>query len=381
MLRFLLVLLTPFTAAVGFALSKPALTYYVRNTLLASGLEVSLLTTGYFLARSLSAVSTGFLGDRTGRRGLLAPAALLAMSLSFYLLTLSRSWFEVVLLRVVQGFAAGTAWPSLQTLSMELAPSGWRARGVASYYALGTLGMSLGYALFGSMRADYKTFFLYASLLYLAASLLSAPLALHRSQPTGRGASWSIDVRLDLFVVLLMFSSFSMGFMGGIMQEFSFMFLREVFGLSEGQVSWIYMVGSLSGAAGGLLAAYIADRAGEERVLVAALPAMALGSAYLGAGSLPILAALSALVVVSLLRGLRGIPRSMAKARLGGYVGTGVGAVNTFSDIGSIVSPPLAGYLYDTLPGSGLPYLASSLLLLVAAVSWIPFVRRPSGSR
>ncbi len=345
-MRLWRVLLAVLLAAAAFSMIRPVLAYRARYDLAATGFEVSMLATGFMVARALSSPAAGYLGDRVrGSRGLMVKAALG----SFPIITLGYAYapdpWVLVGLRGLAGFSAGVAWPGMQTIVAGSAPGDRRASVLGLYFAVGNLGFSVGYGLYGHLPLSRVEYFYLAAAMQAGTFLLLAGERL--AEAPGRAVGWGGG----LPAAWLMLASFAGGFTLGTVSEVTYVYLRELHGVGKALLGNTLLAGSLLGAASTLLGGRLADRLGEYRAINLTLLATTLGLLLLPLSWTP--AALAGMVLImATARALLPATRSMATTLIPGLAGTLVGLSNTLSNLGSATSPTIAGIIYDYLSGA-----------------------------
>lgn len=163
--------------------------------------------------------------------------------------------------------------------------------------------------------------------------------------------------------------------------------IREEFGLTDVQLSWLIAVAVLNGSLWRLPAGIAADRFGGKRVFVAMLAVTAI-PAYLVSQA----TSFSMLVFYAFLVGFAGNsftvgiawvsawwPQSRQGFALGVFGAGNVGAsVTKFIGPALITAVPAAGFLAGIIPGGWrfVPFLYAVLLILMAVATWLWTPRR-----
>lgn len=227
--------LVVFIASAAFYLIKPALALKLRDELHATALEVTALTSAFMAARALAAPLAGFAGDRTpGVRGKIARLALFPISVIALAYAFAPEAILAVLLSALHGFFSGILWPTLQVIVGFSAPEKKRGSYLGTYFTIGALGSSTGYALYGllplnSTQLILTGFVLYALSAVVAALLFSSRTLSEYSPQSGGGTCLS---SLPPLAIWIMGISFVTGGAMGLMNEYLYIFLREVQGMS-----------------------------------------------------------------------------------------------------------------------------------------------------
>ena len=385
-----------FIASMGFGASRPAIAFIVRIAPGGGIVAVSLLTTSFMVARASSSPIAGFLGDKNTRyREVFLRIFLLPAALSLALMYLYPIPYSLVLLMALWGFSSGFYWPTMQYVVSAV--GGSTALGL--YFGIAGGGLAAGYWLFGVLELQYTELLLVSVILFTITSTLSyvvfrgirycreiAYREVSVEQSRYQGKISILDVRgllsaFSIFTLWVLVSSLVIGFAGGVMQEFLYVYVYEVHGISRGELGSVLALGSIFTIISSISAGYLADKIGIKLTLSATLLL-----ASLGLGLLPIsgigfpLVALSVSSIMFARNAAMPLTRTIAIAGSREYAGTVIGVSNTISNIGSMVSPIVAGVLYSryqgevslgfvTLEEEGLIYLVLSALSLLLAIS------------
>ena len=367
-----------FLASVGAGLSRLALAKYLRDDLGASALIVSSLTTWFMAARALSSLVSGLAADSSpAARRLLVSAPLALIAVVVYAIPSLGSPAAVLLLNAAWGLLSGMVWPVTQTVAALLA--GPRSATVMSlYFAAGSLGVSAGQYLYGLLplgnpdAVRLSAVFFTASAAVLASVSRGAPMPRavarrSRSRPGLRAA-----LRGDTLAAWILLSALSAGYISGLLKEFLYIYLGEVYGLDRQALASSLALAGLAAFAAGLAVGPLADRLGVAPVLAAVLAMGLAGSLAIGLSASLAVALLGLALAMTAARSSLPLTRNAA-AFAPGLQATLVGASNALSNIGQMASPVIAGRLYDTLlgktlvglRGEAIPFLTAAALLAV----------------
>ena len=384
-----------FLASVAAGLSRLALAKYLRDDLGASALLVSSLTSWFMGARAFSSVFSGFAADASPaarRLFLFLPLALIAVIV--YVIPSLGSPSAIILLNAVWGFLSGVVWPVTQAAAAVLAGS-WSSTVMSVYFASGSLGISAGQYLYGLLPlSNQDVARLSAGLFAASAAVMAyasrvAPPAGPRAGRKRPGLSRLPDVlRSDGLALWILFSALAAGYLSGLLKEFLYIYLGEVYGLDRQALASSLALASLVSFVAGLAVGPLADRVGVAPVLAAVLAMGLAGSLALGLSPSLLGALLGLALAMTAARSSLPLTRNAA-AFTTGLQATLVGASNAFSNIGHMVSPIIAGRLYDTLHGQTLavlrgeatPFLTAAVLLAVTLALYPASVRRRHGGR
>ncbi|WP_180385540.1 MFS transporter [Pyrodictium delaneyi] len=381
-----------FLASVAAGLSRLALAKYLRDDLGASALLVSSLTSWFMGARAFLSVFSGFAADASpAARRLFLFLPLVLIAVIVYVIPSLGSPSAIILLNAVWGFLSGALWPVTQTVAAVLAAP-WSSTIMSVYFASGSLGVSAGQYLYGLLPlSNQDAVRLSAGLFAASAAVMAyasrvAPPAGPRAGRKGPGRSRLPDVLSDGLAVWILFSALAAGYLSGLLKEFLYIYLGEVYGLDrQALASSLALAGVVSFVAG-LAVGPLADRVGVAPVLAAVLAMGLVGSLALGLSPSFPGALLGLALAMTAARSSLPLTRNAA-AFTAGLQATLVGASNAFSNIGHMVSPIIAGRLYDTLHGQTLaglrgeatPFLTAAVLLAVTLALYPASARRRHG--
>ncbi len=361
-------------ASIGMGMVRPILPLYVRE-LGASGFEVGLLVSGFMLARSISSILFGALSDRIGRRPFIY-LGLLGLSLTTLLMVFMPHYRFVILLRGLQGFFAGAVWPQLQILVGVASKKSFRARAIGIYFILGSLGMALGNGLASlvlqfivkakdvpEVIAAKWVFVIAAVMIFLSISLVRGGEEDGEKSKEGEGEKPTLSSGFWLYVF-----GFLSGIQLGLFQSIFILHLKEFFGFTMRSVSLLLFIFGITGIVFTYLLSHLADKLDGMRVLRGIIFVSGVASFILPFSRSLALALLMAFLIMSSVRGFMPISRSIVISE-GGKRGTKVGALNSVSNLGSVISPLFGGYIYDhfVIFGSkiGIFFLLGCLIMAV----------------
>ncbi len=389
-------LIIVFIAAMGFGASRPAIAFIVRTAPGGGIVAVSLLTTSFMAARAFSSPIAGFLGDRsTSYREMFLRIFLAPATFSLALMYIYPLPYSLVLLMALWGFSSGFYWPTMQYVVS--AAGGSTALGM--YFGVAGGGLAVGYWLFGVLELEYTELLLASVSLFALTSILSYIVfsnlrycreIIHktasREQKQAPKKTRLLELRevfsaFSRFTLWVLTSSLVIGFAGGIMQEFLYVYVYEVHGVSRSELGSVLALGSIFTIISSISAGYLADKIGIKHTLSATLLLASLGLCILSINGIGFpLIALSISSIMFARNAAMPLTRTIAIAGSREYAGTVIGVSNTISNIGSMVSPIIAGILYSRYRGElslgflvleeeGIIYLVLSLASLFLAVS------------
>lgn len=377
-------------AELGFATVVPLLPLYLKERLGASATLVGLVVATFAAVETVFKTTWGSLADRIGRRPVIVGGLLLA-SAAPVLMTLLRSAWLFVPLRVIDGMGSAALWPVAAAAIAD------RTEGERRATAMGTLnmfflsGLALGpsLGLFASgFLGGYKWGFYLASLLLLGAAGLAAlsfrdgepHRGTHRHEPPGASASGFIrGIRQSPLLLSMLLIAFVQMVGVGLLVPILVIYAHEVVQLSDQLIGTLFLVMVLAVAVASVPGGRMADRIGRPRTV---LWGMVMASAgmwllpFAGRGNLPVLGAAAVLLGGSYAISSPAWLALMSEAAPRGSTGMVMGASETAQGAGLVIGPLVGGILYDGF-GPQTPFVASAALLTVGTVLAFVVLRAP----
>ena len=377
--RILLILVAVVIASMSAGIARPAIAFLVRYGLGATVLATASLTSGFMAGRAVSSSVAGFIGDiAPSRRGLIAGLAVIGVGFSISIIPMLGSFGLILVLMALWGAFSGLAWPTAQVMVSEL--GGDRSGTVLSiYFALGSLGISLGNFIFGQLNLPMAELARIAGVFLVIAGtiLLSALSGVHVRRKPKNAKEIMVKI-LNPIVLWILGSAFIIGLLSGVLKEYFYIYSYESFGLEKSDLGNLLALGGVASVFFGLFAGWASDKLGIPVVLLLVLGLAATGSLVLGAESAGILGLYTGYILAS-----SGVRASMPLTRNASIVrGTGgstvVGFSNTLSNLGTMTGPLVAGFLYERV-GGGSPYLMAGLLILGVMIIYAFIAHSRSG--
>ncbi len=345
---------------------------YLDVQFLLSKYEIGLILGAFGFSMAITHIPAGRLADRVGRRPLLVGAWMLGL-----FATLLMGFAQALPLFLVGLFAYGlTAFVASPLSSYVTAARGpWP---VATALSLSTatfgMGMVLGPVTGGWIGDHYgmRMSFYVAAVVFVFSNIFMALIErqpIDHHDPDSPPQSLRSNKSFLVLMGVLTFSIFAMYFA----QPLTPNFLESVRGLSLSQTGFVFTIGAL----GNSLMALTFSRANPRSGYLLAQTLVILFAAFIWKGSaLPIFA-----LGYFLLGGFRAArPLAMAQARElvhESQMGITYGIMETISSIIFIVTPPIAGYLFERDPMIIYP-LAIGLIGAAILVSSIFLPRKVS---
>ena len=343
---------------------------YLDVQFLLSKYEIGLILGAFGFSMAITHIPAGRLADRIGRRPLLVGAWALGL-----IATVIMGFAQALPLYLVGLFAYGlTAFVSSPLSSYVTAARGKWAVGTVLSLTTATFGfgMALGPVTGGWIGDHYgmRMSFYVASVVFVVSNLFmffieDQPIDHH--DPDAPPLSLMSNQKFIILIGVLTFAIFSMY----IAQPLTPNFLQGVRGLSLSQIGLIFTVGAL----GNSLMAMAFSRFDPRRGYLFAQALVILFAVFIWKGTtLPIFA-----LGYFLLGGFRAArPMVMAQARElvhESQMGITYGVMETVSSLVFILTPPIAGFLYERDPMVIYP-LAIGLIAVSIVVSSIFLPRK-----
>ncbi|MHA1225849.1 MAG: MFS transporter [Candidatus Hodarchaeales archaeon] len=352
--------------------------------------EIGVIISIFAVARSITAAIIPAFSDRVGRRIILI-FALLIYSTTTFLLGFSRDFTALFLLRIVEGAAAGAAFPTAEALLVDSVPAKDRGAWMGKYFTTFTFGFIIGPALggvlftFGTEYLGLNTLdafiipFAFTGLLSFI-SMLSIILFVHdvldfkkRKKRESKGGKIRTQY-LSSFILVGLLSGFAIGL---IIPIFT-LYMADKFFLDEGTIGIIFTV---SGTAG-LFVNYPAGKLSDKinRMLLVIIGMTGVGLGFIGVAFAKTLFLIVLFFIFrqisfqSYLPAYRAFQADKIHTDIRGKV---MGRIQSAFNIGSVFGPLIGSAIYEStsafdfnifnlnLYGGAIPFLIAGLLGLV----------------
>jgi len=390
---FPIIALAVFSAMLGGSIIAPLLPQYV-STMGATGIGIGAIFASYSVSKAVVMPLVGRYSDQLGRKGFLAVGLF-----SFAILSLAYIWadsmYQLILIRVVQGFAGGMILPVARAFIGDLTPVGQEGRWMGYFNFAFFAGMGSGPVL-GGLLYDFFSGSTSAfggadsgmvaafgamgtlSLLAFLGVIIFLPNLKDKRMAMRRKPSFREMGRSNHFKAL-----FSQRIMENMARRCIFAFLPVfggiVLGLSATEIGLLILVNTLFSSLLQPVSGHIVDRLNKTTVIfVAGLAAAVYMSLAPSANSFVLLMA------IMVLNGLRSSLSSPAVSGMVVREGRRYGmatAMATFSfavAVGEAVGPMLAGAAVDIFGGdSRVAFYLGALLFLAGALLFRFFMGRP----
>lgn len=231
-----LLIISAFTGTIAFRLATPAIAFYTRDILKASMFAVSLVSMSFVLARAFSSVLGGLILEKGKKLVYLGAFAMMGNALAVQVYPLTSSWFQVVGIKLLNGFLNGISWPMAQFVIAVTTPKEIRARVTAVYFFFGSIASLLGNYIYaytvnlglGGQMWISSGFFVLTGLIMLVSYFLLYERITPKKKNTAGGErprfnSKSVLIIASLMAVIVAFTS----------GEITYVYVSEALGLSK----------------------------------------------------------------------------------------------------------------------------------------------------
>ncbi|PWI47053.1 hypothetical protein CEE45_13850 [Candidatus Heimdallarchaeota archaeon B3_Heim] len=358
-------------------------------------LEIGIVISIFAVSRAISAAIVPAISDKTGRRGILI-GALFVYAVSTTLLGFARTFETLLLLRIVEGAAAGTAFPTAEALLVDSVSIEERGAWMGKYFTTFSFGFIIGPALGGVLFTFGTDFlklavleafivpFIFTGFLGLIATIFT--ILFVDDVITEESVTMGTDNPSDQMVVNTPYmSSFLLvgvlsGFAIGLVIPIFTLYMTDVFALDEGTIGFVF---TISGSAA-LLVNYPAGRLSDK---INRMSIVIVGMVFAGLGFIGVAFSTSLIMVIIFF-----IFRQMAfQAYLPAYRafqadkippmirGKVMGRIQSAFNAGLVLGPLLGAVIYEfyahksvwffikgfTFFGGGVPFLIAGIFGIV----------------
>jgi MFS family permease len=334
----------------GAYMRIPVLPLFARS-LGAAAVEIGLINSCFMLAASLFAIPLGIVSDRIGRKPV-AMAGLLMLALSSFLLGLSRTPAQMMIIYVFAGVGISAFGPTMMSFVADFSPATHLGRSYGFYTMAIYGGMTLGPAIGGSLAHmfGYQRVFTISAILCFIMLLIVMLTFPARRSPRSRNLQKDETIkkihallknrRLLACWLVTLFSCFGLG----VFITFLPLHAND-HGIGAGQIGLIFATQAIVNALGRIPFGYLSDWVSDRSNLVlAGLLGYSISIAGMGLSTSPAMFFASAFVM--------GISMGIAFTALGAMIsemvpvdfrGMAMGGYNTCIYIGMMLSGLVMG--------------------------------------
>jgi MFS family permease len=381
-------------AELGFATVVPLLPLYLKERLGASATLVGLVVATFAAVETLFKTTWGSVADRIGRRPVIIWGLVLS-SIAPVLMTLLRSAWLFVPLRLIDGMGSAALWPAAAAVMADRTTGAGRATAMGTLNMFFLSGLALGPSLglfVSGFTGSYRVGFYLASALLLGAAMLAArffpegehgPDSAHHQAPGAWAGGLLRGIRQSPLLLSMLFVAFIQMFGVGLLAPILVIYAHEVVQLSDQLIGTLFLVIVLGVAIASVPGGRMADRVGRPRAVMWGMAMASVGMWLLplaGRGNLAILGVAALLLGGSYAVSSPAWLALMSEAAPRGSTGMVMGASETAQGAGLVIGPLLGGVLYDSL-GPQIPFVASAALLTAGAALAIVVLRRQAATQ
>lgn len=363
-----LVNITGFVIGISYGLHMPILPIFAKNVAGATYAELGLIGVANFLPYMIIPLLVGILLDRFNGGRLLAVGVVIN-SVSVYLLSIAQSVPEIIIFRVMSGFAHAFFWPPCESIISDHSKPGSRvknlSRFIMSFVAGFMIGPLIGAWMLDGLNATHPFLFeitALAMLTTIAAALMVSRHHIKRQHRKFEISSLSNIVKFPGIVIVLLFCTASYGLMLTIYPAY----LSDR-GIRETDILILYFVLGVARLGALAIAGTLARRAGAVQALGTAGVAIGFGiSAFAESFEVFVVALVLSGFILSVY-----LPLTLealllrTKARSAGSI---IGAYETLFGIGWMIGPAISGLVTETV---GDVYLYLGLCMTGIAVALV----------
>ncbi len=335
----------------GHILLQPILPIFARR-LGATGLEVGLLTSGFMLARGITAYIIGKRIDITGQRTSFVRIGFAALFIITFGYIFMYSYHGLLILRFCQGICSGMIWPVLQIMVAEGAGKGFRTRALSLYQITGRVGALVSRLLLGivlliaaniglSELNSFRIVFLVAGVVLFMGFLevLLIPWQQKKRTEKRRGRP--------------PYTIFLLGFVFGAMialAPLSLVYLNEYYAISPVNIAVLLLMLDVITVLVMYGTSHLSDRIGIKKSLWFIIIPCVITAVCLPFAPFFVIFIILYFIMRTSISSFLPISRSYATSA-DPEVGANIGTLNMVSNLGSVIGPIIAGLIYDSLPG------------------------------
>ncbi len=331
----------------GHGLFRPILPIFARR-LGATGVEVGLLTSGFMLARAVTAYMMGKNADRTGRRTIYVRIGFFCVFMIAFGYFFIDSYFGLLFLRFCQGICSGLMWPATQIIVVEQTDKTYRTRALSLYQITGRIGGLLSRAVLGviliitariglSELSSFRVIFIIGAIILFGGFIDTLFVPEYKKAPRIEKKGKPP------------YSIFLLGFVFGAMMALapiSIVFFNEFYGISPLAIAILLLGLDVLTIAAMYGSSHLTDSIGIKRSLwFVIIPCFA------AALLLPFVRVFIIFVAIYFMLRMSissFVPISRAYVTNNSTeVGSNLGTLNMLTNLGSVVGPIIGGFIYD----------------------------------
>ncbi len=370
-LSFMLLCVIGLFAMLSTSLVNPLLSIFSKS-LGASGATIGLSVIGYWVARVLLEIPSGFISAKYGYYWPMT-LGLVFTALGTLWMAFVTDWIGLFFARALQGIGAPLFFAVSMTMVVNMFGSDKRGSAMGLFQGVEFGGTILGSSLSGIIITQYGFYggfiistvmCIFAVLLILAPQVRKDALALPKSKiPKITDITKVFSNKTLLIVSFATFAEFIMS--NGVIYTMYPLYAKDSLGLSLTEIGLIQGVRSAGYVLALLTMGSISDRVGRKPVLIAGMASTAVIIVSLGyvSGIFPIAG------FIFLLGATTGTiwiicPVLASESVAPEFRGAAIGVYRTFFDLGSIVGPIIIMWVLTVYGSIYCFYVASAFLII-----------------
>lgn len=331
----------------GHGLFRPILPIFARRVG-ATGVEVGLLTSGFMLARAITAFTIGRDIDRSGRRTIYVRIGFFCVFMIAFGYFFVDSYFGLLFLRFCQGICSGLMWPATQVMVVEQADKDYRTRALSLYQITGRIGGLLSRAVLGLILlitvrvglnelSSFRVVFIIGGIILMGGFLDTLFVPEYKKAPRNKKKGKPP------------YSIFLLGFIFGALMALapiSIVFFNEYYSMSPLAIAILLLGLDFITIVAMYGSSHLTDNIGTNKSLwFVIIPCLA------AALLLPFVREFIVFVAIYFVLRMAissFVPISRAYAtNISTELGSNIGTLNMLTNLGAVIGPIIGGYIYD----------------------------------
>ncbi len=332
---------------------------------------VSLLTTGFMLARSVGSLLFIPLTTRT-RLYIYMPLILFiqAMIIVFYM---ESPVDYYVYIKLLEGLTAGLFWPLIQAITASSLPIDWRNRGISLYFIVGNIAGYLGVYLGGIIYTYYGATTIYytgITLLLLFTVFTTIYFYKYRDQityttKTGKRQGLKNYLRTMSSIKTLLILAVIVGGLNGLLKDYLIAHVYRSIGGAEYTARTYWTSSGYIGLLLSYILSYTVDKTKNTMILFYSTYMIPLSLIIISLGTNPLYLVTGIALAIAGTRIVRPIIRGVASTKAS--VGESIALINSFSNIGAAIIPLAIAFTeYYITKNYVLPLTIYSIVVLIS---------------
>lgn len=331
----------------GHGLFRPILPILARR-FGASGVEVGLLTSGFMLARAITAFVIGKNIDRSGQRSIYVKIGFFCVFIIAFGYFFMNTYLGLFLLRFCQGICSGLMWPATQIMVVEQADKSYRTRALSLYQITGRIGGLLSRAVLSLILlitvqigmgelSSFRVVFIIGGIILMAGFIDTLFIPTQKQVP---GTTQKDKPPYSIFLLGFVFGALM------ALAPISIVFFNEYYSISPLSIAILLLGLDFTAIAAMYSSSHLTDHIGVRKALwFVVIPCL------ITALVLPFIRQFLLFILVYFILRMSissFMPISRAYAtNISKRVGSNIGTLNMVTNLGSVIGPIIGGLIYD----------------------------------